>query len=376
MVADVLLEHHLPMIRAGRARTLLAWISTLSDEAIIARPALAAAGATAAISSGDATVVRQRLLALADRGIEASDDDESYARAVSAMVRAAAIDGSIGEAIAAGRLSVELATTDPAAEGVLVSAYGALARALYFAGDDDGAWTAALAAIIHPDAERRAPGHALARSTLAIIAVVAGPAGAARVHAETARSILGGVGMIRTWLGGNASVALGSVLLAEGHLPAAERELAHAEHVFRDEVATVHSAWVLVLLARVPCRRGRLDEAAAAVRGRPGGDREYGDMGVRRHRSPTRSGARSRTCAGAPATARCWCSRARPSWRCSGCSPPTASMREIGAELFISSNTVRSHTRALYRKLGVGQRADAVARGQALGLLGRSQSPR
>ena len=52
-----------------------------------------------------------------------------------------------------------------------------------------------------------------------------------------------------------------------------------------------------------------------------------------------------------------------------------SSMREIGAELFISSNTVRSHTRALYRKLGVGQRADAVARGQALGLLGRSQSP-
>jgi len=52
-----------------------------------------------------------------------------------------------------------------------------------------------------------------------------------------------------------------------------------------------------------------------------------------------------------------------------------ASIREIGAELFISFNTVRSHTRALYRKLGVSLRSDAVARGEALGLLDESQSP-
>ena len=109
MVADVLLEHHLAMLRAGRGRTLLHWISTLPDEILVERPELAAAGATAALSSGNATVTRQRLLALADRGIDASDGAESYARAVSAMVRAASIDGSIGEAVAAGRYAVELA---------------------------------------------------------------------------------------------------------------------------------------------------------------------------------------------------------------------------------------------------------------------------
>jgi ATP/maltotriose-dependent transcriptional regulator MalT len=39
-------------------------------------------------------------------------------------------------------------------------------------------------------------------------------------------------------------------------------------------------------------------------------------------------------------------------------------LREIAAELHISPDTVKSHTRAIYRKLGVSRRRDAVARRQ------------
>jgi LuxR family transcriptional regulator, maltose regulon positive regulatory protein len=45
------------------------------------------------------------------------------------------------------------------------------------------------------------------------------------------------------------------------------------------------------------------------------------------------------------------------------------SEREIGRELFLSHNTIHSHTRSIYRKLGVSSRADALRRGRALDLL-------
>lgn len=44
-------------------------------------------------------------------------------------------------------------------------------------------------------------------------------------------------------------------------------------------------------------------------------------------------------------------------------------LREIGAELHLSHNTVKTHAQAAYRKLGVSSRPDAVARGRELGLL-------
>jgi LuxR family maltose regulon positive regulatory protein len=37
--------------------------------------------------------------------------------------------------------------------------------------------------------------------------------------------------------------------------------------------------------------------------------------------------------------------------------------------LFISFNTVKTHTRSIFRKLGVGTRADAVARARDLKLI-------
>jgi LuxR family maltose regulon positive regulatory protein len=49
--------------------------------------------------------------------------------------------------------------------------------------------------------------------------------------------------------------------------------------------------------------------------------------------------------------------------------PTMLSNAEIGAEVFVSLNTVKTHLRSIYRKLDANGRADAVDRARQLGLL-------
>ena len=49
--------------------------------------------------------------------------------------------------------------------------------------------------------------------------------------------------------------------------------------------------------------------------------------------------------------------------------PSSLSQREIAASLYVSFNTIRTHVSAIFRKLGVTSRAEAVARARELGLL-------
>jgi LuxR family maltose regulon positive regulatory protein len=50
------------------------------------------------------------------------------------------------------------------------------------------------------------------------------------------------------------------------------------------------------------------------------------------------------------------------------------SQREIGAQLFLSLNTIKTHTRNIYRKLGAISREDAVGRAVASGLLDSAEA--
>jgi LuxR family maltose regulon positive regulatory protein len=278
------------------------------------------------------------------------------------------MDGGVGQAVLDGRHAVEFAQSG--AEELLGGALAAYARALYFAGDLDDAWSAALRALEHP---KEVPGVAAAHATLALVAVERGRLAAARDHAEKAKALVGGIGSSRSWLGAIASSALGFVLAGEGKLADAERELAYAEHFYRDEVATVHHARILVLLARIRGLRGRLDEGEAALRAAREELEELPDSG----RIPALADEVERELEAARGRA----------GRGDMLEPPTQaelevlrllatdlSSRQIGERLFLSPHTIRSHTRAIYRKLGVNAREDAVARATALGLLEQSES--
>ena len=327
---------------------------------------------------GHGTIEQRRYLQIVDRAqAERPERVTPYVEAFALLVRAIAIDGGVAQAVQNGRRAVELARA--ASDEILTGALAGYARALYFAGNLDDAWEVALSVVEHPSIERRVPSHALARTTLALVAVERGWLESARGHAEKAKAVVGRIGTSRSWLGANASAALGAVLAGEGKLAEAEHELAYAEHYFRDEVATVPHAWLLILLASVRTQRGRLDQANATLQAARTALEELTDSG----RLPSLADAVEHELE--TATARAGSGEMLE--------PPSnaelavlrllageLSTREIGERLFVSSNTIRSHTRALYRKLGANSRSEAVARATALGLLaradaGRSHSP-
>ena len=373
LVAQLLVEDHLPLIRSGAGRTLLRWVRTLTDDRIVEHPELAVAAATATVLVGGRTLELRRMLALADRARRTGPEQaDTYLETGARLVRAATIDRGPRQAVLDGRRAVALAETE--AGEILTGALVAYARALFFAGELDDASAVAMRALEHPAIERNVPSLVVACSTLALIATGRGRLDLARRHAEKAKAAVGQIGTSRSWLGANASAALGSVLLAEGSLVEAEHELASAERFFSDEIATLHHTWLLILLARVRLRRGRLAEAETTLRFARAALVESIDNGVvpalaekvERELDAERGRASSGEVLELPSEAELAVLRLLAS---------DLSAREIGDQLFLSQNTIRSHTRALYHKLGVHSRADAIARATALGVLDQTQSP-
>jgi LuxR family maltose regulon positive regulatory protein len=372
-VAQLLDDYHLLLIRTGATRTLLRWIGTLPDDQLAIHPDLAVAAATAAVLVGHSTIERRRFLRLAERALATQREGSNlYSEVAIGLVRAITADAGVGQAVRDGRRAVELA--QEGADELLTAALAGYSRALYFAGELDEAWEAALRVLEHPEAERRAPSHAVARSTLALVAVERGLLPSARAHAEKAKAVVGGIGTSRSWLGANAATALGAVLAGEGKLADAEHELTYAEHFLSDEIATVYHAWVLVLLASVRGRRGRLDEAEATIREARQALAELADAGriptladdVAVELATARARAESGELLEAPTEAELTVLRLLAT---------DLTIRQIGEHLFLSPNTIRTHIRALYRKLGANARPDAVARATTLGLLDQEESP-
>ena len=368
-VARMLAEYHMPLIRSGLTRTILRWVRTLPDESLLEHPELAVAAAAAAMMPGQGTIEHRRYLQIVERAqAERPERVTPYVEAFALVERAITIDGGVAQAVENGRRAVELARAG--LDELLTGALAGYALALYFADNLDETWKVALSVIEHPSIERRPPSHVLARTTLALVAIERGWLESARGHAEKAKAVVGRIGTSRSWLGANASAALGAVLASEGQLAEAEHELAYAEHYFRDEIATVHHAWLLLLLARVRTQRGRLDQADATLQAARKALEELADGG----RLPSLADDVEHELGTATARAGSGEMLERPSKAELAVLQLLAgdlSTREIGEHLFVSPNTIRSHTRALYRKLGANSRSDAVARATALGLLGK-----
>jgi LuxR family transcriptional regulator, maltose regulon positive regulatory protein len=172
-------------------------------------------------------------------------------------------------------------------------------------------------------------------------------------------------GMDEHWMTSEAHLALGLLLAHKGDLEQAEPELERSAEVARRGAGPVSTAHALLHLARVRVALGdsggareALDEAERRVAAAP----DPGILPERLAKVRSRLGAPARTAAPGEELSE----RELDVLRLLA-SP--LSQREIGDRLYVSLNTVKSHTRSIFRKLDASGRPEAVARARELGLL-------
>jgi LuxR family transcriptional regulator, maltose regulon positive regulatory protein len=367
MVAEVLGEHVVELFQTGRVVLFMTWLKKLPPELLIEHPSLPAFGVLAAGQLGRPAVELQRLLALADQARR--ERPESWAplyEAVVEVTRVTFLEGDVGASVKHARRAVRAAEEDTE-QTFTIAALASLSNALFFAGDLVQARKVALQAVERPEAPQRPGGYAAALGLLAAIDAEEGNPATATAWARQAIDYAGQTGQANFWPVAMAHLGLASALAKAGHAAEGERAAVRGERLRRTPHPTAGHAHALLVLAEVRAARSLgkragddLQRARAMISELPDPGRlpALADQLDRRlHIAPPRVDEKplEEPTPGELAVL--------------GYLASDLSQREIGERLYISMNTVKTHTRELYRKLGVHSRSEAVTRAATLGLL-------
>jgi LuxR family maltose regulon positive regulatory protein len=357
---DLIACHWSAYTDLGRAGTVRGWLRSLGDEQIAARPVAAHCAAWAAALTGDRESVRRWLPV-----IEAGQHEGPLPDGIKSLKSSAALlrgvygfDGlRVMRESAATAAEVESDRTSP----WYALARGALGFSLYLSGEPYAAAGPLEEAVL---SEASIPlARMVASSVLSLVAVELGRLPQARELANDALSLADRGDLSETPQSSLAYTAAGAVHAALGLLDEARSELEHAVQS-RRRVSGI-SPWptleALLVLAQVLLDIGDrananelIEEARAVLTAYPDGaevqlarlDRLEGrPRSVGLPELTEREMAVLRLLRG------------------------TLSLREIGQELYVSPNTIKTHAQAIYRKLGVSTRHDAIERGRESGIL-------
>jgi len=374
MVADVLAEHTVALFQSGRVQLFLTWLKRLPQELLIEHPSLPAFAVLAAGQLGRPAVELQQLLSVAERARR--ERPASWAplfEAVVLVTRVAFLESDVGAAVEYARRAVSAAQADPA-QTFTVAALASLANALFFAGDLVQARSVALEAVERPEAAARPGGYVAALGLLAAIDAEEGRTATAMTWARQAIGYAQETGQADLWPMAMAHLGLAAAMARTGDLAEAEREAERGERLRRTPQLTAAHAHALLVRAEVRAARSLLTRAASDLDRATAMISELPDPG----RLPTLAARVQSMLVLAPDRGPQPAPIEEPSpgeLAVLAYLATDLSQREIGARLYLSVNTVKSHTRELYRKLGVHSRSEAIKRAETLGLLGSLESP-
>lgn len=366
--ADLTLRHGRALAFAGRAERLAQWLRLLGDEATGSIPSAVVALGWYGVASADAEVLNRAFTAaeqLTEHGDEPLPDGSPSVEASLAMMRSMAAPDGIRGVL---RHTEEVRQAGPPASNSLWAMATAVQGTAYsMLGDHDRArdrleralpsldlpmyQAAALAHLAYLDLDQGDPVTADRRGAQALriadehdleslVAVVAVYSIAALLASRrgrldeatrtrtTAARLLGR--LADSWLSPR-TVVFGNTVLAEAAIASGERASA----------------------------RSFLHEASRARRREPGA--AFLNDKIDTLSKELAEGSNEPALAASPLTA--------AELRVLGHLPTHRSLQEIADELIISRNTAKTHAVAIYRKLGVSSRSEAVLAARRLGLL-------
>ena len=367
VAVEVIAAQWYPYVNAGRLETVSRWLKDLGDHAIAGNPLAAHIAAWVAALSGQPGTV-QRLLPVIDAGGDRGPlpDGMRSLRSSAALLRATfGFDGI--------RVMRESAATAVELEDDPASPWHALALtvrgfSLYLSGEPGSAEAlkrAVLSGVADPAI------HLTAISIAALVAIAEGRPGEGSALADAALRIADD-GLGDTPQASLAYLAVAAAWAEQGRLEEARRELLRALQSRRLwlEMSPWPTMEIMFRLAAVLHSLG--DDAGAATLATEiddvltslpdGAEAQRTRLELLRHRLGAGPGAEP--VGGGQVQG--LTSREMTVLRMLR---GTMAIAEIAQELELSSNTIKTHTRAIYRKLAVSTRPAAVTRARELGLL-------
>jgi LuxR family maltose regulon positive regulatory protein len=364
--SELIAQHWAPMmlVTAGE-RTVEGWFAALPDEVIAGDLRLCVARSYIGLSTGRMDVVARWLMAAETAPLPAPfRDGFSSARGAVACVRAGFL-WQIGD-VGGSRIAAQdvLAAEDPHSpwRGIGLAVLG-LADAAH------GRWESARESVEAWIEIGRRAGQAVPQiSGLANAAAWSTELGDwERAHANAAASqrLSAEYGYDEHWISAGAHFARSRLLERENRRDSAKMEMERAVELAKRGAGPVTVTWMLTHFVRLlvtcedPAGAQRcLEEARAALASAPDPAAIRGMfVATERHLSERAQDE--------PGDERL-SDRELGVLRLLG---TDMTQREIGAQLFVSLNTVKSHSKSIFRKLGVSSRREAVARARELDLI-------
>jgi LuxR family maltose regulon positive regulatory protein len=362
--SELLTRHFRSFVDSGRILTLNRWLAELSWTEALAHPLLALNRGTIAGITGRATDEVEPWLHVAERGDHDGPlpDGQPSIQFGVASVRSLFLLGDIAAALEAARFAIERA---PPGSPWRITSLLALGHTLYLSGKALEARQVIQQAMLeHSQDEKQAT--ATLPGLLALVELDRGEIARGEQLARRSLAALKELGLGNVLSASLGHLALGVALGAQGAFSDAEQEIHLGVKLRESRGPTIWHVHALVLLARARHALGDAEGATDALDEARAEMEHLRDAGIvsalvddtqRRLRTGVRQPA---------ATGEALSERELVILRllAAGLTKP-----EIATELYISYNTVKTHTRTIYRKLGTSAREETIEHARTLGLI-------